>query len=496
LLESVLEGASGRHRADALRLLGEIRNEDSVFEANELFEEALEHVGDDLELRSGLHLRLAYGHNAVGDWAAAGMHGHHALRLLERLDQPGLLAEALAVVAIADALNGRGVDEAKVERALALEDPNRQVPVAIRPSLIAGCLALYEGRLERSEQLLLPLRRRVAERGEESDLAFVSGNLAWSACWRGDLDAAAAYVEEALESAMRSQSESWRCLSLSYMAVQAAYAGDAELTRTSLAECRALAPRTNMRNALRWAGWAEAVLALSIDDPQTADTALGTLAAPFANARVPEPILVFFLPDEIEALIALGRLDGAEPLLESFAEAAERLQREWARMMAFRCRALLLAASGDLDAAAGAVSEALGLCHGLELRIEVARTLLVAGQLARRQRKKRAAKDYLEQAYGLFERMGARLWAERAAAELGRVGLRPAAPDELTSSERQVAELTASGLKNREVAAQLFRSPKTVEATLARVYRKLEIHSRAELGARLAKGTERERAQT
>jgi DNA-binding NarL/FixJ family response regulator len=81
--------------------------------------------------------------------------------------------------------------------------------------------------------------------------------------------------------------------------------------------------------------------------------------------------------------------------------------------------------------------------------------------------------------------MGARLWAERANTELRRVGLRPSAPNELTASEQRVAELAASGLKNREVAAQLYLSPKTVEATLARVYRKLEIHSRAELGARL-----------
>jgi DNA-binding CsgD family transcriptional regulator len=82
--------------------------------------------------------------------------------------------------------------------------------------------------------------------------------------------------------------------------------------------------------------------------------------------------------------------------------------------------------------------------------------------------------------------MGAALWAERARAELGRVGLRPPARSELTASERNVAELITSGLTNREVAAQLFMSPKTVEATLARVYRKLGVHSRAQLGAELA----------
>ena len=75
--------------------------------------------------------------------------------------------------------------------------------------------------------------------------------------------------------------------------------------------------------------------------------------------------------------------------------------------------------------------------------------------------------------------MPAPLWSERAAEELARIGLRRASPDGLTENERRVAELAASGLTNREVAAQLFMSPKTVEANISRVYRKLGINSRA-----------------
>ena len=106
-----------------------------------------------------------------------------------------------------------------------------------------------------------------------------------------------------------------------------------------------------------------------------------------------------------------------------------------------------------------------------------------------------AARELLERALVIFEAAGAVLWAERARGELERVGLRRAAPDQLTESERRVAELAASGLTNREVAAQLFMSPKTVEANLARAYRKLGIRSRAELGTRLA-AAERTPAQT
>ena len=81
--------------------------------------------------------------------------------------------------------------------------------------------------------------------------------------------------------------------------------------------------------------------------------------------------------------------------------------------------------------------------------------------------------------------MGAPLWAEKARAELDRTHLREA-PRSLTPSELRVAELAASGLTNKRIAERLFMSPKTVEANLARVYAKLGIASRAELGARMA----------
>ncbi len=95
------------------------------------------------------------------------------------------------------------------------------------------------------------------------------------------------------------------------------------------------------------------------------------------------------------------------------------------------------------------------------------------------------AADALRQALELFERLGAPVWADRARGELARVGLRHRSPHELTATELRIAELAAGGLTNREVATAAFMSPKTVEANLSRVYRKLGIRSRAELGARM-----------
>jgi DNA-binding CsgD family transcriptional regulator len=118
----------------------------------------------------------------------------------------------------------------------------------------------------------------------------------------------------------------------------------------------------------------------------------------------------------------------------------------------------------------------------LPMPFERARTQLLLGQLQRRRRKKESASAALGEALRTFERLGARLWAERAASELARVGAGLGYGADLTPSEHRVAELAAQGMTNREVAAELFISPKTVEANLARVYRKLDIRSRAELG--------------
>ena len=97
-------------------------------------------------------------------------------------------------------------------------------------------------------------------------------------------------------------------------------------------------------------------------------------------------------------------------------------------------------------------------------------------------RENRAAKE-------IFERLGAALWVERAETELRRASPRPRRDRELTSAERRVAALVASGLKNREVASQLFTTEATVEKHLTSVYRKLGIRSRTELARRVADGS-------
>jgi DNA-binding CsgD family transcriptional regulator len=148
------------------------------------------------------------------------------------------------------------------------------------------------------------------------------------------------------------------------------------------------------------------------------------------------------------------------------------------------------AAGGDLDAAAVALAEALAEHDLAPIAFERARTLLVLGQVLRRRRERTAAMAAFDEALAVFEQLGARLWAARARQERERVGIRRSTTA-LTAGERAVAERAASGQTSREIGAALFISPRTVEANLDRIYRKLGIRSRAELGAAMTRDTGR-----
>jgi DNA-binding CsgD family transcriptional regulator len=126
----------------------------------------------------------------------------------------------------------------------------------------------------------------------------------------------------------------------------------------------------------------------------------------------------------------------------------------------------------------------------LDMPMERARTQLALGQVHRRRNERRLARAAFEESLATFERLAVAPWAARARAEVARVPVRRASAD-LTPTEERVARLLATGLTNKEVGDRAFISPKTVAANLARIYDKLGVHSRAELGRVM---NERERA--
>jgi DNA-binding CsgD family transcriptional regulator len=189
-------------------------------------------------------------------------------------------------------------------------------------------------------------------------------------------------------------------------------------------------------------------------------------------------------PDAIEALIASGELANARTYLEQYDDRAQRASIR-TRASVTRCTGLLAAAEGELGAAVEAFERARVQLSDLPYPFERGRVLLACGSVRRKARQKRAAGEALEEAGAIFDQLGARLWAEKAADELRRIGGRRAASGQLTEAEQRVAALAAEGLTNKEIAGALFMSVHTVEWHLTHVFRKLGLRSRAELAHRL-----------
>jgi ATP/maltotriose-dependent transcriptional regulator MalT len=487
LLEGVLaEPVARPQRATALHMLGQIcSQEDDFAEAMRHLAEALAHCSDP-QASVAIHLDLAFATYSSGDLQRAIAVARDTLADAERLGDRGLIASALAMLVLGQFMAGLGGDPARMARALALEDRDRETQVLLRPTSIAGLLAVYEGRAAEADILLRTICDWARERGEESGIPFLLSNLSRLAGLRGDLATALAHADEAVLLAVESGSDRTRALATVHRSRARAICGDVAGARADLSDARALIEKTAFMRGIPWLLVSEALLELSLGDFPAAGRALEPLIALLEANGVGEPMRAYYLPEAVEVLIGLGEIARAGALLEPFAHRARELDRPWAIAHALRCRSLLAAAQGNLDAALADADEAVQLWHQLEMPLELGRTLITLGQVRRRRRERRAAREALEQAVVLFRDLGARVWAERAAEELRRIPIRRAASkDELTATEQQVATLAAAGRTNREVAGALHMSPKTVEANLGRIYDKLGIRSRAELGARM-----------
>ena len=184
--------------------------------------------------------------------------------------------------------------------------------------------------------------------------------------------------------------------------------------------------------------------------------------------------------DAVEALVKAGDIDAAREVQRRLGDVAAHANR-WARIGSARAAGLVAAAEGDVDVAEAVLEQALREDEPPTYPIERARTYLALGAVCRRAKRRGAARDRIHAALAIFETLDAPLWAQQARTELGRVSGRTRADGGLTATEARVAELVATGLTNREVGAELYLTARTVEAALTRIYRKLDVRSRAEL---------------
>jgi DNA-binding CsgD family transcriptional regulator len=294
--------------------------------------------------------------------------------------------------------------------------------------------------------------------------------------WAGRWPAASASAREGLRLAREIGQFDLVAYQLVLLALIAAHRGEEDECRSLAAQGHELASARRFTVVASLANWALALLELG----------LGRTEEAFLRAReisTTPAVLSMAGLDRIEAAVRVGEVATAQDWLAYYESWAEFAGAAWVRAVALHGRALL----ADNEEESERLFEAALDMHAEAARpFERARTELAFGEFLRRARRPRLAREHLRAALDGFETLRAELWADRARVELrasGQTARRRVADarDQLTEQELQIAHFVAQGLSNRDVAAQLFLSPRTIAAHLRNIFRKLGISSRTEL---------------
>lgn len=462
----------GSSRPDALLLLAELERFDLSIA---LLEEALRESRSRPALQSTIHCRLA--------WAKRfkdGMrHARAALELADEVDDDALRAHARAVQAVLRWFAGEpGASEDLPARerefatAVGGEHLVREATQAIVNSLAPSS--------KRGEARSL-LEREYQEWHERDEprAARASWGLAWVEFWAGRWKLAAEHAVRAHD------------ISIQYglempqdhlpIAVIAVHRGEIELAREhsqralDLAEEQMEIPQHRAILGL---------VALSNGDVSAADEWLDQADRHAGALGWGEPSVRWWTGDRVEFLLELGRVDDAVSLLEVWEADAVRVAREWVLAHVVRCRGLVAAAGGDVERAILLLERAIVEHETVGDPFGRARALLALGNVRRRDRQKRPAREAIEAALSTFETIGASGWAAKARADSGRISGRTRSGG-LTAAERRVAALVAEGRTNREIATSLFLAERTIASHLNHIYAKLGVRTRTELAIRM-----------
>jgi DNA-binding CsgD family transcriptional regulator/tetratricopeptide (TPR) repeat protein len=456
--------------------------------AEQTFRQAAQEAQEDPALAAHAQQELAFARIVAGDLTSALHWANLSLRSAERAADSRLVAHSLARIAVFEFLQGHGVRRDLFDRAEALdasagEEPTGRLPL-FGPSLARGLVLKWSDQLDEARVILTGQYRQAIDRGDGASIPFLLYHFSELECWAGNWDAAEEYALESRRVAEESGQQTMMPAALYCLALVRAHLGQVAQARELASQALALCEQTGNVPLLSQALSVLGFVALSVDDPQGAVSHLERLGEASAALGLGEPGVVKFLPDEIEALAALGQADCAWPLTRQLEEQGRSLGRPWALATGARCRAHLAAVDGDLQGAQAACEEALAAHRHLTMPFELGRTLLVKGMIDRRARHRSAARDSFSSALDIFERLSAPSWASRASRELAKLPARTPV-DGLTETERRIAALISQGQTNREIASSMFVSENTVQTHLRHIFRKLSVKSRTELAARL-----------
>jgi DNA-binding CsgD family transcriptional regulator len=482
VLESALVHAPpGDPRAEILWTLGKVK-----FEAVDTrlgidaFREALAEVDDDSPLRARILESLSQSGGATkAGFAESEEYAHEAAAAAERSGDTATLARALARIASLQLMRGAGFARDLFERAVALEESVGGLDLDYGPTSLYA-RSLYDvGEFEQARALLEDLCRRGRERGDAAvqqplfvlaQVEFCSGN--WAR--------AEELARETYDLAVQTGREAAEPKGLFTLSRIEAARGNVDAARATGREALAMTEGRGWKSG--GPRGALGFLELSLENYEAAyDVILPavetyhSLGAPFIEQEL----------DAVEGLAGLGRIEEGRAIMVRAEEAAQAVHSRWTVAAVARARGVLAAAADDLEDAEASLGEAVEVGTAAGDRLELGRSLLALGTVQRRRQQKQAARETLNRALEIFDGLGAPIWAERTRRELNRIGGRTAPRSKLSATEAEIAALVGAGKSNYEVATALHLSPKTVEWNLSKIYRKLGVHSRTEMAAKL-----------
>jgi DNA-binding CsgD family transcriptional regulator len=465
-----------RARVLMLRSLLDLDNEVCV----ERLREACAHAEDTI-LRARAQTLLAW---TLGVWGwkleESAQEAERAVEIALSAKETLPLVFALTARGTVDHHLGKPGARAQLERALELQtdagSPETDAALAL------GKACLNNGEFDRARSLFNASRQRAYRTGED---AF----LMWMHRFFGELELRCGCWEAAareLDAGLSQASGHWRANLVCLRAVLAARRGEGERAETDAAEAHAYGEANGDPWLVAVAAWARGSLALLLQAPDVAHEQLARAQAILDAAAIGEPGLLPVSFELAEAAGAVGKLDQAERIANRLDERARNLDHPWARAAAARCRGIAVLGAGDPAGAILLLERARVGFAAIGAPYELAHTLRTLGAAHARCGERRRAAETLREAHRVFGELGTRAWQERTDDELRRAYPRPRRDRDLTPAEEHVAALVAVGRTNREVAAQLFTTVKTVEAHLTRIYRKTGVRSRTELAHRYA----------
>jgi DNA-binding CsgD family transcriptional regulator len=457
--------------------------------------EAVRIEADDPGAAASLLVEAAVAHMMTGDMEALVATGDRARALLPAGENP--VVEVLAGVLVGEAHAALGhEDEADALLDPALPFLTGEHVLAMPSELVgmAGQCAIWYERWDRATAVLDHLVTTAREASAINHLIYPLTAHSILDFRRGRWGAALADAGEAERLARETGLKPLLTFALSVLAHVEAGMGRREDARAHAREAVRLGELLGGDAITTYALNALAFDALGAGEVEIASELYDRVHRIAARLHTQRGV-VQFGADRVEALARLGRTDEAFQALEEFADTPGG--GHWALGALARCRGILAAKDAESH-----FQTALTHHQHDGQPFEQARTQLAYGERLRRDRRRGDAREQLSEALEAFERLGAAPWADRTRVELRATGgaaaegdaaersaVAAAGLEELTAHELQIARLVAYGMTNREVAAKLFLSPKTIEYHLSQIYRKLDLRSRTQLASLMAQET-------